>query len=52
MTQEGEVIFSIASEALGFQLELGSDSQPGKVDLDFWYFNEEEFQERKRQLLF
>lgn len=35
VTQEGEVIFSVAPEASGFQLALGSGSRPPRVDLDF-----------------
>jgi hypothetical protein len=35
VTQEGEVIFSIAPEASGFQLELGTGAQTGLVDLGF-----------------
>ena len=37
VTQEGEVIFSVAPEASGFQLELGTgpQAQRGLVDLDF-----------------
>ncbi len=35
VSNEGEVIFSVAPDATGFQIELGTGSQRGLVDLGF-----------------